>query len=421
MKKQILIILIATLCFTFSSYQIQEERVVINVEVPVRVFEGNTFVDNLTIEDFEVYEDGKLQKAEAIYLIKKRSIERSEERKRFAPRISRHFYLWFEISEYMPRISEAINYFFDNVFFPGDNLVIITPLKAYHLKNQALQISSGEVITNQLTSILRRDALAGNAEYRAVQRDLREIIRIIETKAGEDEKKMTKETEDSPPNKMTQEIEDSAPNYFSAGSLEEVVQLYSTVVTKLENLRRLDMQKFLDFANILKEKEGQKHIFLFYEREFMPQLQPNTLMRFVSQFQDRPALQHNLSGLFETYNRDVSLDAEKVKQAFADSSLSIHFLFLKRLADSRPGVQLQERSEDIYHIFKQMAQATGGLTESSANPTFAFKRAIEAFENYYLLYYTPANYTRDGKFKKIEVRVKNKNFTITHRAGYFAN
>jgi len=68
-----------------------------------------------------------------------------------------------------------------------------------------------------------------------------------------------------------------------------------------------------------------------------------------------------------------------------------------------------------------MAQATGGLTESSANPTFAFKRAIEAFENYYLLYYTPANYTRDGKFKKIEVRVKNKNFTITHRAGYFAN
>ncbi len=409
MKKQILIILIATLCFTFSSYQIQEERVVINVEVPLRVFEGNTFVDNLTIEDFEVYEDGKLQKAEAIYLIKKRSIERSEERKRFAPHTSRHFYLWFEISEYMPRISEAIKYFFDNVFFPGDNLVIITPLKAYHLKNQALQISSGEVITNQLTGILRRDALAGNAEYRAAQRDLREIIRIIEAEAGEDEKK------------MTQEIEDSAPNYFSAGSLEEVVQLYSTVVTKLENLRRLDMQKFLDFANILKEKEGQKHIFLFYEREFMPQLQPNTLMKFMSQFQDRPALQHNLSGLFETYNRDVSVDVEKVKQAFADSSLSIHFLFLKRMAESRPGVQLQERSEDIYHIFKQMAQATGGLTESSANPTFVFKRAIEAFENYYLLYYTPANYKKDGKFKKIEVRVKNKKFTITHRAGYFAN
>jgi hypothetical protein len=411
MKKQILIILIATLCFTFSSYQIQEERVVINVEIPVRVFEGNTFVDNLTIEDFEVYEDGKLQKAEAIYLIKKRSIERSEERKRFAPETSRHFYLWFEITEYMPRISEAIEYFFENVFFPGDNLVIITPLKAYHLKSQALEIGSGEVITNQLTGILRRDATAGNAEYRAALRDLRDIIRIIEAEVTEDDEKQH----------MTQEIEDSAPNFFAGGSLEEVVQMYSTIATKLENLRNLDKQKFLDFAKILKDKEGQKHIFLFYEREFMPQLQPNTLMKFMSQFQDKPALQHNLSSLFETYTRDVSMDAEKVKQAFADSSLSIHFLFLKNMAESRPGIQLQERSEDIYRLFKQMAQATGGLSESSSNPAFAFKRAVEAFENYYLLYYTPKNYTSDGKFKKIEVRVKNKKFTVTHRAGYFAN
>jgi hypothetical protein len=410
MKKQILIILIAALCFTFSSYQIQEERLVINVEIPVRVFEGNTFVDNLTIEDFEVYEDGKLQKTEAIYLIKKRSIERREEKKRFAPLTSRHFYLWFEITEYMPRISEAIEYFFENVFFPGDNLVIMTPIKAYHLKSQALEISSGEAIKNQLIGILRRDAMAGNAEYRAAQRDLREIIRIIEAEVAEEDEKM-----------MTEDIEDSAPNFFAGGSIEEVVQMYSTVVTKLENLRNLDMQKFLDFAKILKEKEGQKHIFLFYEREFMPQLQPNTLMKFMSLYQDKPALQHDLSSLFETYTRDVSVDAEKVKQAFADSSLSIHFLFLKRLAASRPGIQLQERSEDIYRLFKQMAQATGGLTESSSNPAFAFKKAVNAFENYYLLYYTPANYRRDGKFKKIEVRVKDKKFTVTHRAGYFAN
>ncbi len=253
MKKQILIILIAALCFTFSSYQIQEERLVINVEIPVRVFEGNTFVDNLTIEDFEVYEDGKLQKTEAIYLIKKRSIERREEKKRFAPHTSRHFYLWFEITEYMPRISEAIEYFFENVYFSGDSLVIITPMKAYHLKDQALEIGSGEVITNQLISIVRRDAIIGNAEYRAALRDLREIIRIIEAEVAEEDEKM-----------MTEDIEDSAPNFFAGGSIEEVVQLYSTVVTKLENLRNLDMQKFLDFAKILKEKEGQKHIFLFY-------------------------------------------------------------------------------------------------------------------------------------------------------------
>ena len=48
MKKQILTMLIAALCLAFSPYQIQEERLVINVEIPVRVLKGNTFVDNLT-------------------------------------------------------------------------------------------------------------------------------------------------------------------------------------------------------------------------------------------------------------------------------------------------------------------------------------------------------------------------------------
>lgn len=408
MKKQILTILIATLCLAFSPYQIQEERLVINVEVPVRVFKGNTFVDNLTIEDFEAYEDGKLQKIEAVYLIKKKSIERREEKKRFAPQTSRHFYLWFEISEYMPRISKAIKYFFDNVVFSGDNLVIITPLKAYHLKDQALEARSGEEIANRLIGILRRDATAGNSEYRAALRDLREIINIIEAKAGEEEE-------------ASQDVEDSATNFFNVGSLEEVVQLYSTVVTKLENLRKLDQQKLLDFAKFLKNKEGQKHIFLFYEREFLPQLSPNVLNNFMTQYQDNPAMQFTMSSLFETYKRDVSIDVEKVKQAFADSSLCIHFLFLKRLEEHRPGLQMQERSDDIFPAFRQMALATGGIAESSANPEFAFKRAVEAFENYYLLYYSPEDYKRDGKFKRIKVRVKNKNFAITHRAGYFAN
>lgn len=407
MKKQILTVLIATVCLAFTPYQIQEETLVINVEVPVRVFSGNTFIDNLTIDDFELYEDGKLQKTEAVYLIKKKSIERREEKKRFTPQTSRHFYLWFEISEYMPRISEAIRYFFDNVFFPGDNLVIVTPLKAYSLKGQALEMSAGEEIANQLIGMLRRDATAGNAEYRAALRDLREIINIIEAQAGEER--------DFP-----QDIEDSAPNFFNVGSLEEVVQMYSTVVTKLENLRRLDRQKLLDFAKILKDKEGQKHIFLFYEREFLPQISPNTLTTFMSQYQGS-SLQHDLTSLFQTYHRDTSMDMEEVKQAFADSSLSIHFLFLKKLKDHRPGMMMQERSEDIFRVFNQMAQATGGITESSANPAFAFKRAVEAFENYYLLYYSPENYRRDGKFKKIEVRIKNKKYKITHRAGYFAN
>ncbi len=85
MKKEIfgVVILIAVLCSVFSFYQVQEESLVLNVEVPVRIFDGNTFVDNLTIDDFELYEDSKLQDIAAVYLVKKKSVERKEEREEF--------------------------------------------------------------------------------------------------------------------------------------------------------------------------------------------------------------------------------------------------------------------------------------------------------------------------------------------------
>ncbi len=403
--------LAASICLIFSTQQIQEQSIVINVEVPTRVFERNTFVANLTIDDFEIYEDGKLQKLDAIYLIKKKNIERREEIKRFNPQTSRQFFLWFQISEYDPRIRKAIEYFFEDVFIPGDDLVVITTLSAYHFDSRAIELKTKEEIADKLTRIIRKDATTGNLEYRAAIRDLEEIVKIIEFKADNTEE--------------TASFEDNNPpdfSVFDVGSLEEVVQMYSIIIENIEDLTKIDQQKLIEYAEYLKDKEGQKHIFLFYQREFLPQLDPNTLDKFMTQYQDNPAMQLDLTTLFQTYKKDVTIDVDSVKQAFADSSLSIHFLFLKRMGVSQSrGVQMQERSEDVYNAFRQMAQATGGLTETSANPEWAFKKAVDASENYYLLYYSPTNYSPDGNFKKIEVRVKDKRLRVTHRAGYFAN
>jgi hypothetical protein len=68
-----------------------------------------------------------------------------------------------------------------------------------------------------------------------------------------------------------------------------------------------------------------------------------------------------------------------------------------------------------------VARATGGLIESSANAEFSMKKAVKASENYYLLYYRPSEYKRDGKFKNIRVKVKTGSFRVTFRSGYIAN
>ena len=139
MKRMLYVLVFLSLTIAIIPQQVQEEAVVINIEVPVRIFDGERFIDNLTINDFELLEDGIPQKIEAVYLVKKRSIERSEENKRFTPKTTRNFYLFFEISNYTPRVGEAVDYFINNVLFPGDQLVIVTPMKTYRLARPGAQ------------------------------------------------------------------------------------------------------------------------------------------------------------------------------------------------------------------------------------------------------------------------------------------
>jgi hypothetical protein len=178
--------------------------------------------------------------------------------------------------------------------------------------------------------------------------------------------------------------------------------------------------KLLDFARYLRSQDGQKYVFVFYQREFIPKVDQRILSQFQTLRQDLVGMQMILSNLMEFNKRDISFDVDEVKQAYADASTAIHFLFITKPAEMIYGVHMEEHSEDIFSAFHEMSQATGGLMISSANPAFAFQKALDASENYYLLYYVPKDYTGDGEFKTIKVRVKSKDYNVTYRKGYFA-
>jgi len=399
-KNTFLLIGVLTLSLVLFSQELSHDTLVVNIEVPVRVYKSGKFIDRLTIDDFEVYEDGKLQKTEAVYLIKKKNIERKEEKKKFAPQTSRSFYLLFEVTEYTPRMGEALNYFIQDVLASGDNLQIVTPVKTYRLKSERLEILPKKLIANQLKEILRRDAITGSSEYRSAVNDVARLAQELSPAQGRSE---------------------LSTSEYTGMALDEMLSRYRNLIERLEQTRSIDQKKLLDFAEILKNKEGQKYVFLFYQREYIPQISKKVLNQIMSTSQDRPDILLTLSELFDYYRRDSSFDVEQAKQAYADSSVSIHFLFFTKPARYIPGVHMEEHSEDIFNAFKEIAEASGEFTESSSNPVFLLQKAVDASENYYLLYYSPANYKRDGKFKKIKVKIKNGNYRISHRSGYFAN
>ena len=395
----------------FPQEAFKEVSLVVNIEVPVRVFDGKTFVDSLSIDDFQVYEDGISQKIEAVYLIKKKAVERKEEKKKYEPKTARNFFLFFEIAEYTPRMGGAIDFFVDNVLLPQDKLWVITPMKAYQMNEKVFMYGTKEDIRNEFKSLLRKEAVAGSTEYNSVLRDIegiaRELAAIINPREaasmmGDTVAYGRGDEGDNPP-------------------IEELCMAYATGISRLENLRDVDQLQLLDFAKFLKQKEGQKYVFLFYQREFIPRLDPYVWSTAQSRFQDNFALQQTLANLQDLFTRDITFDVDLIKKAYADASVSIHFLFFSKPAELTYGIKMEEESDDIYGAFKQMAQATGGFVDSSANPEYLLQQAVNAAESYYLLYYSPKDYTVDGKFKSIAVKVKGDKYRIAHRAGYFAD
>ena len=74
--------------------------------------------------------------------------------------------------------------------------------------------------------------------------------------------------------------------------------------------------------------------------------------------------------------------------------------------------------QDPHSGLGQLAQETGGvLFENTNNLRQGFERIDDDLRNYYLLGYTPANDIYDGRFRKIDVKVKRPGVTIAVAQG----
>jgi hypothetical protein len=397
--------------FILRAQELTHAVSVINVEIPIRVYRAGIFVDSLTIKDFEVFDNNEIQDIQAVYLIKGTTIKREEiapreEAKKAArPQVSRQFALFFEMSDYLPELDKTLDYFFDKVIFPGDSLIVLTPMKNYNLRSDALAQKPKDKVKEELRGVLRRDILVGGSEYRNTIADMRRTLASPGTGV---------------------EMKDSH------GEMDQKLWEYALLLSKLESLRHVNEKGLLDFAAYLKKLPGQKFVYMFYQKEMIPQFSPLALMNNEMQYQGDPSVSLQLLEMFELFNRNIGINVDAVNKAYADSSITIHFLFLTKTPAVRNDVEYfvdakdvgqissVEHSEDIYGAFGDVARATGGIVDSSGNAAAAFARAVTASENYYLIYYKPNKYVADGSFHELKVKVTTGSYQVAHRAGYWA-
>lgn len=395
---------------------LQQSTGVINVEVPVRVFDGDRFVDNLALSDFEIFENGKPQTIAAFYFVRKTIVQKEEApaletgrpsaappAAKTAPKTARTIVLQFEVLEPMPKIDEAMDYFFNEVLQPGDAVMVVTPRGSYNLKPETLARDPRPAIAKQIKDRLRADILAGASDYRRLLGTLRDI------------------------NMMPLD-----PDQKLARVSEVIRQFRDRLGINRRSLRQL--------AKGLKALEGQKYVFLFYQRELVP-------LPSIGQFGDE-SLDSSEASLADASDADAYRTSEVtpklIKQIFSDASVTANLIYLtqSRIASvmtaagsdvegqtagsaaqgaNLGGTRIKDISASIFSSLGEVAKATGGIADTSTNALASFRKAVTASENYYLLYYVPTDYKADGTFREITVRVKGKGYRVSNRAGYFAN
>ncbi len=377
MKKKGGAFVLALLGAAWGFAQIQHQVTVVNISVPVRVFDGSKFVDSLGLGDFEVDEDGRAQPVEAVYLVRGGTVQRQEGAPGApGPETRRNFVLLFQLSEYLPEIDKAVDVFFESVCRPGDEVDIVTPQRTLRLRSRIDTPEKVRRARSEVKSKLRNDVLVLSGAYRSVIEDM-----LAHLGAGDPE---------------TAEVD---------------LNGYRTDLERFEALRTIEPARMAAFAADLKTRPGSKHAFLFFQREKVPQFDDRRLIEALNSNDSETAIKAN--ELMAVYNRDAEIDREAIQRAFSDASADVHFLYITRNRRDPQldvenmavldGIRMAESSAAIYRVFREIAAATGGTSAASANPAALLRKAVAASEQYYLLYYQPREFRADGQFRRIEV------------------
>jgi hypothetical protein len=374
-------------------------------ELRVHVTAGGQFVDDLTLADFSVLEDGRALPVNTLSLVRGGQFARREGEGSIPVSLERTYTLLFQIMDWDPALATAVDYLFSSVLIPGDAVSLVTPFKPYHLQRDALSQRPKAELQKSMKDVLRKDILRGSGEYRNLINELKRLTKSIGGSTTTFDEDMATD-----------------PTMETSGGfgLEMQIDRYRQALMAMEGLRLVDESKLLAFAGSLKPVPGQKTVIMFYQREYRPEISSATMNRLMSLYQDNPDILGNLMDLFQFYKREKTFDADRVKRAFADAGIDFHFIFVEKKSQRVFGATMREQSEDTYPGFVEIAQATGGTADSSLNPATAFKHAADTSRDYYVLSLAPGVGPADGGFRPLAVRVAREGCRVSYPLGYFA-
>jgi VWFA-related protein len=124
--------------------------------------------------------------------------------------------------------------------------------------------------------------------------------------------------------------------------------------------------------------------------------------------------------------KSIILISEGMRGLPRDEHMGMMSDLIRAANDSNTGIYtfnprgLTMSRSPAFEMLQALATNTGAEWSSSNDLDRALQRVVAQSSAYYLLGYSPAQRAFDGKFHKIEVKVKRSSFDVRARAGYWA-
>lgn len=379
----------------FGQERLKEDVTVIAVEVPVRVLSKGKSVRNLSKEDFEIYENGLRQKITAFEVVSRKislTNEIPSEDLETPPR-KRLFVVIFNIFDYSESVGEGIDYFFENVFRPGDKIIIITEDMLFNIN---IEKSPSDIILDLKETLKRYKRISSieiRKSYHKLWIEAGKLLFILRSSSREDR-------------------------------YPYILNFYDGYLRIWEDYKRRyiypDIDLYKSIIRRIKQIEGEKWALCFLQRELFPKLAGDgplsTEIRNITEGRGglyARLIQNKQRDLQRSFDYPATFPTELLKNIFMEANITFHLILLKSLkviADEN--FELREVAQDYEDCFKQISSSTGGYTTFSNKISEAIKEASEIEDFHYLLVYTPDNLETEKR--EIEVKVKRRGVKIIH-------
>ncbi len=386
----------------------QEEVTVTAVEVPVRVLLKGEAVRDLTRDDFEVFENGVPQKITQFEIISRKIAGSASETpdkpsgKARPPR--RLFLLIFNIFDYDKSVGEAVDYFFEDVFQAGDQVVVLTEGRVLDIPRGRGTGELAEGIKDSLQKFKAISTATAIKNFRDISFEAEQLLSQLRGLSG---------------------------GLTSIGPT--MIRFFENYQRIWEDYRRRflepDVEFFQTLIKRLKVVEGDKWAIAFQQREMFPKIRKasnldNEIRGWVESQADPQQqvearlVQARQQELQRTFDFSGRINSTALSDLFLAADFTFHLILMKssRTVFSQD-LELKEVGQDYEEAMTRISRSTGGYSAFSNLATEVLQDAAELEDYHYLLVYSPTE-TSGAKKREIEVRVKRSGVDVAYLKNY---